>query len=328
MSGLALKGTSWVTVRQYRRTLWLAAAGVVLSLAVIGGLRIWAARTPDQYVQDGYLVPSDDNRGYQVLTWAMEYAGGGMILLPLLVGAFVAGPLVAREFESGTYQLSLTQSVAPAAWLRAKLLTTTTATLLAALALVGVFHIGWGRIAGPSGPAWDPGPYLATGIALYAYLLAAVAVGALVGLLVRRTLVAMAATGLVMGLVLLVLGSLRWSFLPVKTVTGPADGGFGPWMPENSLMTDMGLLTSTGARFDQSVCWDQVNRTPHLDSLEDGGMKLFDRCLAERGVTGQYVDYHPASHFWPTQLIETGVVLALAALALFAAFRVLRARHP
>lgn len=45
-------------------------------------------------------------------------------------------------------------------------------------------------------------------------------------------------------------------------------------------------------------------------------------------IASQYLDYHPGSHFWPTQLIETGIVLALAALALFAAFRVLRARHP
>ncbi|MEU0399388.1 ABC transporter permease [Streptomyces sp. NPDC006197] len=325
MSTLALKGPYWVTVRQYRRTLWLAVAAVLVSLSVIGGLRIWDAQTPDQLLQDGYPIPSDENRGFRVLQWAMEYAGGGMILLPLLVGAFVAGPLVAREFESGTYKLSLTQSVSPAAWLRAKLLTTTSAALLAALALTGVFRIGWERAA-IFGGAWDPGPYMATGVVLFAYLLAAVAVGALLGLLVRRTLVAMAATGLVMGVVLLVLGAYRWSFLPVKTITGPA----GPtlWTPDNGLMMDTGLLTASGARFDRSVCWDEVNRTPGLDGMEDGGMKLFDRCLTRRGATTQYVDYHPWSHFWPTQLIESGILLALAALAAYAAFRVLRARHP
>ncbi|MCB8907829.1 MULTISPECIES: ABC transporter permease [unclassified Streptomyces] len=327
MSTLALKGPYWVTVRQYRRTLWLVGAAVAVSLAVIGGLRIWDAQTPDRHYEDGQRYAADDNRGYETLRIALEYGGMWLLLLPLLVGAFVAGPLVAREFESGTYKLSLTQSVSPAAWLRSKLLTTSAVALGATFALMGVYRIGWGRVAGSYGLTWsERGPYEATGIVLLAYVLAAVAVGALVGQLIRRTLVAMAVTGLVMGVVLLVLGAIRWSLLSVQTATGPA----GPtlWTPGNGLMMDSGLLTSSGVHFDQSVCWDEVHRTPGLDSMHDGGMKLFDRCLAQRGVTGQYVDYHPQSHFWPTQLIETGIVLALAALAAYAAFRVLRARHP
>ncbi|MCX5227629.1 ABC transporter permease [Streptomyces sp. NPDC006553] len=327
MSTLALKGPYWVTVRQYRRTLLLTVAAVAVSLAVVGGLRIWDAQTPDRYFEGGQRYAADDNRGYETLRIALEYGGMWLLLLPLLVGAFVAGPLVAREFESGTYKLSLTQSVSPAAWLRSKVLTASAVALAATLALIGVYRIGWGRVSGSYNFSWgDRGPYEATGIVLLAYALAAVAVGALIGQLIRRTLVAMAATGLVMGVVLLILGAFRWSFLSVRTATGPA----GPtlWTPENGLMMDSGLLTSSGVRFDQSVCWDEVNRTPGLDSMYDGGSKLFGRCLAQHGVTGQYVDYHPQSHFWPTQLIESGIVLALAALAAYAAFRVLRARHP
>ncbi|MFC5804027.1 hypothetical protein [Streptomyces formicae] len=37
--------------------------------------------------------------------------------------------------------------------------------------------------------------------------------------------------------------------------------------------------------------------------------------------------YHPASHFWPIQFVETGVVLALTALLTVAAFRLLRRHH-
>ncbi|MFF8603763.1 ABC transporter permease [Streptomyces sp. NPDC015232] len=326
MSALALKGTYWVTVRQYRRTLWLAAAAVAGSLALIGGLRVWDAQTPDVYVQDGHWTPSYENRGYRVLDLAVDYLGLGLLVVPFLVGVLVAGPLVAREFESGTYQLSLTQSVGPAAWLRAKLLTATSVALLTALALTGVFRLGWARMPGARYPSWNPHPYMALGIVLFAYVLAAVAVGALLGLLIRRTLVAMAATGLVMGVVLLVLGALRWSFLPVRTVTGPVEQAL--WAPGDGLVMDTGMLTASGARFDQSVCWDEVNRTPGADALEDGGTTLFDRCLDRHGATAQYVDYHPTSHYWPTQLVETGILLALAALAALLAFRVLRARLP
>ncbi|MFZ4299409.1 ABC transporter permease [Streptomyces cinereoruber] len=326
MSTLALRGPYWVTVRQYRRTLWLTGALVLAALAVIGGLRIWDLQYPDVYVEDGYTVPADDNRAFGMLRSGIAQLTVGMVLLPILVGAFVAGPLVAREFESGTYKVSLTQSVGPAAWLRAKLLLATVVALVTALALTGVFRIGWDRVSGTWDLSWsDRGPYEASGVVLFAYLLAAVAVGALVGQLIRRTLIAMAVTGLVMGAVTLVLGALRWSFLPVKTVTGPRDATL--WTPDNGLMMDMGLTTSSGARFDPSVCWDEVNRTPSRDGMEDGGMKIFENCLTRRGATGQYLDYHPYSHFWPTQLIESGILLALAALAAYAAFRGLRARH-
>ncbi|WP_086825417.1 ABC transporter permease [Streptomyces sp. NRRL B-24572] len=316
MSTLALKGSYWVTVRQYRRTLWLAAAAVIVALAVIGGLRIWDAQTPDRYYEDGQRYIADGNHGYEMLRVATEYGGVYLLFLPLLVGAFVAGPLVAREFESGTYKLSLTQSVSPATWLRAKLLTTTAVTLLTTVALMGIFRIGWVRVSGSWNLTWaDRGPYEATGIVLFAYVLAAVAVGALVGLLIRRTLVAMATTGLVMGVVLLVLGAFRWDFLPVKTITGPMDVNKGPLLvPGNGLMMDTGLLTRDGRRIPEWSCY------------EDG--KSASECLAGKNVTGQYLDFHPQSHFWPTQLIESGILLALAALAALAAFRVLRARHP
>ncbi|MFF5787306.1 ABC transporter permease [Streptomyces sp. NPDC012693] len=326
MSTLTLKGTSWVTVRQYRRTLWLAGALVVLALAVIGGLRIWDLQYPDLRIEDRYEVVSDDNRAYGVLRFAVEQLSTGLVLLPLLVGAFVAGPLIAREYESGTYQLSLTQSVSPTAWLRAKLLVATAAALLTTLALMAVFRIGWGRTSGTWALHWaGRGPYEATGVVLVAHLLAAVAVGALLGLLIRRALVAMAATGLVMGIVLLALGAFRWSFLPVQTITGPA----GPALPlsVDSLTMESGLLTATGARFDERICWEEAARTPGTDHITGLWNKVEAQCQVRHGVTAQYIDFHPQSHFWPTQLIETGIVLALAALAAFAAFRVLRARH-
>ncbi|CAL9517928.1 hypothetical protein [Streptomyces sp. Tu 3180] len=45
-----------------------------------------------------------------------------------------------------------------------------------------------------------------------------------------------------------------------------------------------------------------------------------------RTGTGRYATYHPASHFWPLHLVETGVVLAVAVLATASAFAVLRRR--
>ncbi|MFJ8664175.1 ABC transporter permease subunit [Streptomyces sp. NPDC093600] len=303
MSSLALKGTYWVTARQHRSALRAVAATAGLSLVCMAGLRFWDSRTPG----------TNQDNGYTLLRWGMEYFAVGMVVLPLLVGAFVAGPLVAHELESGTYKLALTQSVSPRHWFASKLLVAGAVTVGGTLALMAAYALGLARVAGDWQFTWDErGTYESTGPLLVAHGLLAVAVGALVGQLVRRTLVAMSVTGVVVGAVLLALHALRWDFLPVRTITGPA----GPtlWVPDGALETDSGLISTAGERLPGWFC---------AEPLDENGV-----CRSDENIAARYIDYHPASHFWPTHLIETGIVLALAALALLAAFRVLRARHP
>ncbi|MFB7397423.1 ABC transporter permease [Streptomyces sp. NPDC056191] len=311
MSTLALKGPYWVAARQYRRTLWLVGAAVAASLAVIGVLRIWEAQD-----RASGSFPYEDRLGYDMLRGAMEQLSHGMIALPLLVGAFVAGPLIARELESGTYKLSLTQSISPTAWLRSKLATATAVAVGATLALIAVYRLGWTRVSDSWGFHWaDLGPYEATGVVLVGYVLFAVAVGALVGQLIHRTMVAMAVTGGIVGLAMLALGAFRWDFLSVETITGPAgENASVVFAPDNGMLVDQGLIGVSGRRLPGWFC------SP--DSPPGAA------CRPDEPIAAQYVDYHPQAHFWPTQLIESGILLALAALALYAAFRVLRTRHP
>ncbi|MFE2559080.1 ABC transporter permease [Streptomyces sp. NPDC059352] len=304
MSTLTLKGPYWVTVRQYRRALRVVAAGVLLSLAMMAWLRYW----------DGQTTGTNQDNGFTVLRIALDWASTAMITLPLLVGAFVAGPLVGREFESGTYKLALTQSVSPARWLGSKLLVAGAVTVGATVVLIGVYRLGWANFTDAWSFLWyEPGTYTATGPVVVAQALLALGLGALIGQLVRRTVTAMALTGLVTGLVLLVVSQFRWSLMPVKTITGPLTEGITTVLPASSRETGSGLITTTGERLPLQACWDRTEQ--------------WDVCPADMNIAGQYWDHHPSSHYWPIQLIETGIVLALAALALFAAFRVLRARH-
>jgi hypothetical protein len=83
--------------------------------------------------------------------------------------------------------------------------------------------------------------------------------------------------------------------------------------PEGAVYTGNGWVTSSGERLPENAC--------------PIGLADLKQCLADKDITHQYVDYHPASHFWPLQLVETGILLALAALAVALAFRVLRRRH-
>ncbi|MFD9372640.1 ABC transporter permease [Streptomyces sp. NPDC060020] len=305
MSVLPLKGPRWVTVRQHRRALWALPAAVAASLGVVVALRWWAGNPA------GLLWNVPDGP----LRVGMEYAGMAMLFLPLLLGAFVAGPMVARELESGTYRLALTQSATPGAWLASKITVAGVAAVAGSAALAGVYRLGWAPLEGTYRFSWaDRGPYEVLGTVLVAYCLLGVAVGALVGQLVRRTLAAMAVTGLVTGLVMALLGALRWSILPVRTLTASGVGNGVPMPPGDSLMMDTGLVTASGGRLPEWTCF-----------ARSGSLRA---CPEDLNVAGWYVDYHPAAHYWPTQSIETAVVLALAALALWAAFAVLRARHP
>lgn len=309
MSALTLKGPYWVTVRQHRRALWAVPALVAAGLAAVVALRAWAA---DPY-SDRLPIPSP-NHGYSLLRLFMEYAGTGLLFLPLLVGAFVAGPMTARELESGTWRLALTQSSTPKAWLGAKVLAAATVSALGSAALAGVFRLGWVRVSGTYQLHWaDRGAYEPTGPVLIAYCLLGVALGALVGQLVKRTLAAMAVTGLLTGLTLLGLGALRWSFLAPETNTVPFPGNPAELIPHSALMTDSGLLTAWGERLPEYACFE---RTQNLNV-----------CPADMNITARYAEFHPVSHYWPTQLIETSLVLALTATVFYAAFRRVRLRR-
>ncbi|MFD3807532.1 ABC transporter permease subunit [Streptomyces sp. NPDC058611] len=309
MSALALKGPYWVAVRQHRWVLRTVAAALAAGLVAVVALRLWA-NNPD----DSGRYFTDPNHGYHLLRLCMQYAGTGLLFLAPLVGAFVAGPMLARELESGTWRLALTQSTTPRAWLGSKVLVAAAVAVLGSAALVGVYRLGWARVSGTYQLHWaDRGPYEASGPVLVASCLLGVAVGALVGQLIRRTLAAMAVAGLATGLALLGLGAVRWSFLPVETGTVPPGGNITLLHPPSALMTDMGLLTATGERLPEYACFERTR------DLGD--------CPADLNVTAWYADFHPASHYWPTQLLESGILLALSAGVLYAAFRLLRTRH-
>ena len=115
-----------------------------------------------------------------------------MILAPILFGIFLGAPLIARELEAGTYRLAWTQSVTRARWIATRL---TLVTLVTAV-LVGLLS---------TAVTWWQRPLDLVNNALWlnfdqrdvmpvAFAVFAVALGTLVGAIVRRTLVAMAST--------------------------------------------------------------------------------------------------------------------------------------
>lgn len=315
VSEASFRGSVRVLLRMHRRSLWAAGALVVLGIGAVAALLVWVAvqRCPDEEVAacnngDLYMITTAQSTAESLLSGG----GSALLLLACLIGAFVTGPLIARELESGAFRMAWAQSVSPARWLAARLAVPAALSVAGVGLLSVVYHWGWTEVrnANAFGLGWfEDGVFPGIGPAAVGYALFAVAVGALCALLIRRMLLSMAVTTVVLGVVMTGFTQRRWMLWPVDRLLG--NGYPGP----NTWTTETGMLTASGEKLFWRDC-------PSMDADHDGV-----GCMKARGGVTDFTDYHPASHFWPLQLVETGILLALAALAVFAAFRVLRRLH-
>jgi ABC-type transport system involved in multi-copper enzyme maturation permease subunit len=111
---------------------------------------------------------------------------------PALIGIFWGAPLLARELETGTYQLAWTQGVTRSRWLLTKL----ALSGLATVTIAGVLTLTitwWNRAPDKFGTTPDA-VFDRRDIVPVAYALFAFASGALIGAITRRNLPTMAWT--------------------------------------------------------------------------------------------------------------------------------------
>src|SRR5262245_23292108 len=124
---------------------------------------------------------------------ALNIAFGMLVMTaPALVGVFWGAPLVAREIEAGTLPLVWTQSVTRTRWLLVKLAMVGLASALAA-GLLSLVVTWWARpLDGAAATIYAT--FGQRGIVPVGYGLFGFALGVAVGILVRRTVPAMAVT--------------------------------------------------------------------------------------------------------------------------------------
>jgi hypothetical protein len=113
-------------------------------------------------------------------------------VVPALIGMFWGAPLVARELETGTHRLAWTQSVTRTRWLAVKLAVVGLASVAVA-GLLSLMVTWWfspiDRVNMYQYATFDQRDLTPVGYAAFAF-----AVGVTAGVLIRRTLPAMAAT--------------------------------------------------------------------------------------------------------------------------------------
>ncbi|MFF2864141.1 ABC transporter permease [Streptomyces rubiginosohelvolus] len=314
-----LRGSVRVLLRLHRKALWAAAALLVIGIGIVVALRVWMASSKVRCADGDTTRCGDDiyvaSYAHTSTETFLADGGGVLLLLAGLIGVFVAGPLIARELESGTFRPAWAQSVSPAHWLAARLAVPAGLAVVGLTVLIAVYRWGLRALRGYpyfQPPRWyDSGVFPGTGPALLGFALLAVAVGGLCAVLVRRTLLSMSLTGLFLGVVALGLDKRRYELWPhiLRQGEGPLTLSGGDWH------LDSGMLTASGRKLYWQDCFD----TDMTGSAE--------ACMRARGGVDHFAEVHPASHYWPLQLVETGILLALAALAVFAAFRVLRRLH-
>jgi len=330
---------TWLTWRQFRAQAIVAAAAlavVAAALAVTGphlahlfdsnGLASCQARgtcgNDVTAFMDQFKAAGD-----AVLFWL---TAGLVFLAPALIGIFWGAPLIAREIEAGTFRLAWNQSITRLRWLAVKLGLVGLASMAVA-ALLTLMVTWWaspidraialpaGRNGAPGFNQFAPALFVAHGIVPIGYAAFALALGITAGLVLRRTVPAMAVTLLLFAAVQIAVPLwVRPHLLPPRhavTVLNPAsiDGwtaganGYmnvtaatdlpGAWLLSNQVLTPAGH-TFTGPA--PAAC---VSNSAPVSA-----------CSAALGRLGlrQQVAYQPASRFWAFQWLETGIYLALA----------------
>ena len=230
------------------------------------------------------------------------------ILLPILAGIFIGAPLVAREFEHGTWQLAWTQAVPRTRWLAVKLALLIGVVLVAAAVFTAIYT-WWHTPVDRTEGRFNSDAFNFEGLTFVAHSLFALALGTFAGTFIRRSVPAMAATfGVFLAVRLPVETWLRPHYLPAKTLTfDPVTrsdirigGTGGEWILGKGYLDQAGRRLSTG----EQAAAVQAAAREHLD---------LPSYLHQQGMQRWY-DYQPANRFWSFQFIEAGIYVALAAL--------------
>jgi ABC-2 family transporter protein len=327
----------WMTWRQFRPGAIAAGAALIALAAALAATRpslvsLYAsAGLPACHAACGSDARTFISSVQSSYTDKIFYAGiGVMYLVPGLIGLFWGAPLIARELDSGTFRLAWSQSVTRARWATVKLILIGCAAMLTA-GLMSLL-IGWWssplyEAANRAGPnilsisRISPILFSTTGIVPLSYAAFAFALGSAVGVLLRRTLPAMAVTFVVfVAIQVLVPTIIRPHLIPpvhtTQAVSAVQIGGIGN-SPSGFFIQVLGISDRPGGWIlgarPVGPAGQAVARLPSACvQVFASGSGDFPACLARHGIRIA-VTYQPASRYWELQSAETAIYLVLAA---------------
>lgn len=297
---------TWLAWRQARAQVLVGVGAMAAIVAVLLATREHIATTPEDQLSTAYE--------------SLQLLGTVLIGVPAAIGAFWGAPLLARELELGTHRLAWTQGITRRRWLAVKLalVGAVAAGLTAVFALVFTW---WSRPFDATGNRIGTANFGQRGVAPIAYAVFALSLGALVGVVVRRTLPAMAVT-------LVGFFTVRFSFqlfvrpglADTVTLTRPltmfgSPGGdvpsSGAWVVSRSTVDGSGHAIRGGSA--DRLLVDACSLT--RDSTE----AAYNQCAHTLGLH-DVLKAHPASQFWTLQIWESVAFGGLAVVLVAACF--------
>lgn len=273
-----------------------------------------------------------------------------VIFAPGLIGLFWGAPLVAREFETGTFRLAWTEGVTRRTWMATKL----AGIGLASMLLAGLlsFSVTWWS------SSYDrvnlnrlsPGVFAARDIVPIGYAALALALGVTSGLLIRRTIPAMLVTlgaffGARLGMTYwvrphlaapLVLARSYWTSSLARNYASALVKGQslsfsnpinlvapqGAWVVSNNTVNASSqVVTTIGCAGGGVTVHGPKPKHPSAASIRaanDAADRALHACLTQ---FHQVLSYQPASRYWMFQWEElaifTGVALVLSGFCIW-----------
>jgi ABC-2 family transporter protein len=318
-----------VTWRQHR----FALVGAVTFLGALA-VYLWIAGLPAHHAYNAAVachpVSSAVCQGLDnTLDGRENFLSNGYILqvLPVLIGAFVGAPVLARELETGTFRFAWTQGFGRWRWAVAKLVglaVVVTAAAGAFGALLTWYYqpfVSDNEFLGlPMTSPFAPTLFDLRGVGFPAWTLAAFAIGVLAGMLIRRVVPAIVATLVVYaGLAFAAAGFLREHYLTPVLRSDYANVPYNAWTVSQWWTKDGRFA------FGNYPPANILNLCSPSPGGKGGPAEGWGPCLVQHGYT-QWTSYQPASRFWPFQWIEGGWLLALSALLIAAAIYLVRRR--
>jgi hypothetical protein len=328
---------AWVTWRQHRPALGGAAAflgAIAVYLVIMGheirqayGALVAAGCLPAgtasacQSLQQSFLSFYGAKSGPVGASGLNAQTVPFMLLaVPVLLGAFTGAPVLARELESGTFRFAWTQGAGRLRLAAARLIPLAVLLTVAAYGLSALFSwyfTPFFRFGNTGGYPMQLFGNL--GVDFAAWALFSFTLAALLGVLLRRAVAAMAvslAATTVLDVVTMMV--LRQHLVTPATVTGAGPTGVGNWVLGNWFTNPSGAQVSVGT-------------VDNLYAQSQGGHAMITpQALTTWAAPNHYTQwwsYQPATRWWQLQLTEGGWLL-VASLLLITATIVLIRRRP
>jgi ABC-type transport system involved in multi-copper enzyme maturation permease subunit len=314
---------NWLVWRQHRWDgasalavlLFLGGAMIILT-AVSANLLAEISRTCATQSSDCGTLRGDYHSTFGQFQTVINIAG---VVIPALLGVFVGAPMVARELELGTHLLVWAQGITRRRWFFSKVILLTTATLVSSGGL-GAIYLVWLTPQQSVADLWysfDVEP-----LALVSYSIFALMLGIAFGVIIQRTLPAMAATLVTfIGVRALVELLARPRYLPPLSwdIGSNIQGDSSFLFVGSAVHTDLAGHAISEGHWNEVL--QQCSSLP-VQTEKTAGPPPLHECLLNHGVL-VVQQYQPESRFWLFQGIEAAIFIALALLIVAVAYRLI-----